>query len=464
MATVTRSRGQLVLICALALALGFVAIVLVLNSAIYTNNLSARYDDPTADAVSFSRDARFAAGGYLDHANERHAADGWDTIRAEYLDGVADIETGVQSDHAVDGRLVRIEHVPGSATRGVRITDDEPAGSTFLPVTNASTHADWTVAPGVRARQYEMRVATASLETLTSSDAETLLDSPLDVDTGFVVSFDDGATEWLVALYTDGTGTLSVMVHEAGTTVYRTCTASTARAHIAFTTGEIDGRSCQPLTFVSNLSGRYTVRYYNGGLVAGTYELVADRAIDAETGEAGAFTDAVDDANYGEHCAGPTYASAVDTTYPKVTPAIYATALETRFDEPRVAYRATQRVAPGEHSPARTPRVLSWNVAEADSDAADGRYQVSWNVMDPDGPDADVDITVEVTEPDGETKTFTALGTGDGSATLDADDESGNFTIRLVVDDGPDDDAVDGNARTSVQRHEDDGDDAGCPP
>lgn len=471
MASVSRARerGQLLLVGALALAVSLVAIALILNSAIYTHNLASRYDSPAEEAVTFARDARLGAGGTMTYVNERFAEDGWSTVKSEYVDGLADVEAGVTRDLAVNGRIVRVEHVSGSATRGVRIADDEAGGSTFEPATPSGlvgSDTDWTVAPDVRVRKYDMRVDESFLGEITSDgDVESLLDDPTGLNTGFVIEFDDGTDEWLVALYDDGTGTVNLMVHEDGTTKYQTCTTTTATATIEFTESEVNGKYCRPLSFVHDLSGTYTIRYYNSDKAGGSYELTADRTVDNTlSNSAGPFTDVVDDINYGEHCSGPTYHGGASDDYPRVSPALYSTEVRTVFDGPRVTFEGTQRVAPEEVSPPPgTPRVLSWSVSEADTLLNAGKYDLSWDVMDPDGADSAVDVTIEVVEPDGETKTFSG-GTGDGSATVDTDDESGIYTIRLIVDDGPDDSVVDGNSRRVVQRHDDDGDETGCPP
>ena len=59
-----RNRGQLVLLSGLVLATIFVALVLILNSAIYTENLATRNDGvPTTDAIEYRENTRQGSGG-----------------------------------------------------------------------------------------------------------------------------------------------------------------------------------------------------------------------------------------------------------------------------------------------------------------------------------------------------------------------------------------------------------------
>lgn len=61
-----RDRGQMLLVGAFALSLVFVALALLLNSAIYTENLTTRSSgDDTQETVEFSREARLTARGIL---------------------------------------------------------------------------------------------------------------------------------------------------------------------------------------------------------------------------------------------------------------------------------------------------------------------------------------------------------------------------------------------------------------
>jgi len=62
----TRDREQMILVGAFALSMTFVAFALLLNSAVYTQNLADRNGDAGADeAIEFKSEARVAANGII---------------------------------------------------------------------------------------------------------------------------------------------------------------------------------------------------------------------------------------------------------------------------------------------------------------------------------------------------------------------------------------------------------------
>lgn len=468
MATVTaeRERGQLILIGALALAVSLVAIALVLNSAIYTHNLASRYDSPGDDASTFSRDAVIGAGGAIDYANERYADHGYPTVLDKYKTGLTDVENGFAGDVGVNGRIARVQHVTGSTERGVYIADKEPGGSTFEANTTSGllgANTDWTVAPNVRARQYHMRIDASTLNDLTSGDAQDFLEDLTASNEGFTVEFDDGSDEWRVIVYDDGG--VNVMVHRVDSTIFETCTTTSADAVIQFTDAEINGDRCEPLSFVEDLSGLYTVRYYNGDLAGGSYELTADRTIDGISNSDGPFTDVVDDLNYGNHCDGPTYNGASSGNYPMVSPVIFQSTVDLTYDGPDVTYRTKRDVAP--EMPGDdlvSPRVTSFDVTDNDGLSAD--FTVDWSVADPDSNLSSVDFELvdksDSSVDDTDTISIsgeTASAAGTRSASLTSSDVD-TYIVKITVTD------TSGNSRTSVQTHVSDGDGSGdgsCP-
>jgi len=449
----------LLLIGGLALAVSLVAIALVLNSAIYTHNLASRADSPGQDTEPFTRDIRLSAGGMADYANRNHTQYGSPgasgTVVGEYVAGLGYIAEQVAFDASSNGRLVSVSHVTGSDVEGVRIVDNVSGGSTFYPATN--TPDEWTVAEEVRVRHYTMQIQ-GGLASQTQSTTVSQVTGDLTIDgTAFIVTFDGDVTRHVV-VYRDSQPTVTVF-DDSGT-VFGTCRVGSLPLRIDFAAGTVNGEACQPLSFVDDLGGPSGIEYTYGGNVEGTYSLVGDLPIVDHNGEVGPFTDTVDTVNFGAQCAGPTYNDA-SGAYPRVEPAIYASDLAITYQTDGVTYRSVQRVANEEPGPAvQTPRITGFDVVESDTDAADGEFDVTWTATDPNG-DA-VDTTIRVTEPDGEVKLIPAPGSS--TASIDVDDESGEYTIELIVDDGPDDSVVDGNSRSAVERHTDDGDESGCSP
>jgi len=455
MATV-RERGQLLLIGGLALAISLVTIALVLNSAIYTHNLASRYDSPGDEVLATNSEVADSVGSEIRYANDAYADQGYSGIRSNYTNGTADIEATMAEDAAVDGHVLRV--ADNGSVQGVRIVDEASNGSHFYP--RNGTPNEWTLADQSRIRSFRIREA-SGLQSLPTSDAELLLGlSDLTtlggVTSAFIVVFDDGSTEYRVTLYDDTSlGGPTVMIHEDGSSAYRTCTTGSTPIRVDFTAGTFDGEPCAPLGVLAGLSGPIEVRYYYGGKITGKYRFVADGNVDGTGIEAGPFTDRVDTANNGEHCSDPTYYPASSSRYPRISPAIYATEVETTYQSDRVEYQGTQRVAPGEPRESPTnPRITSITVTDNDAGSAD--FDLTIDVTDPNGDLSSVTVELD----DGSVIDSDTASVSDASDTASlsvSDTTGGEFTLRITVEDGS------SNIRTVEQTHESDGGTSGCP-
>jgi hypothetical protein len=455
-------RAQLLLVGALSLAIALVAVALVLNSAIYTHNLASRQNTASDHAVTFARDARTSAGDTLDFVNRAEGRNGYGAVGNAYSNGVRSVGATLDERASVDVAATRVGHVANSRVRGVRVVDQD--GGDFAPRSvDPAGSTDWTVARAVRVRSFEM-TATGSLASPGLTDVEGFLDDLTGGSEVFTVEFDGDAERYRVAVYDDGGPTLTV--HREGSSVYRTCSAPGADATIDFTAARFGGQACNALTFVDDLSDTYTVRYYNSDLVSGSYELYADLPIDDETGEVGLFTDLVDAANDGDdgyRCGATTYHPPGSSDYPRVVPALYATSLDVQYESPDVEFVGTQRVAPGEVGPPPvSPRITSVTVEEA-GDGDDADFDVAVDVTDPNG-DLQT-VTVDLEAPDGDdTRSRSVSGDADSvsltvqDAVDDTDDDGAEVTITVTVTDG------DGNSRSVEQVHTVDDDETGCPP
>ena len=484
-ATGDRDRAQLLLVGALSLAIALVAVALVLNSAIYTHNLASRQDSTADDVVTFARDARLGAGDHLDFVNRADGSGGYATVGNAYVDGVGSAEETINERAAVDVAATRIAHDPGSQVRGVRIVDDS---GTFEPreAPSAFTGAEWVVAYRVRPRAFRVDVPPSGLSVLDeldlgTGDVEDVLQDPLGAsDEVYTIEFTDNVANpgsgetWRVALYNDTSDDPTVAIHELGTNTLRTCsvdgTSVSDPLTLDLTGARFGGQGCAALSFVDDLPDTYSVKYYNGDEIEGSYELFVDVPIDGTGNEAGVLTDNVDERNFDRHCAGdgggpgPTYFAPGSSNSPRVVPALYATDLEVRYDAPDIEFEGTQRVAPGEAgTDPVTPRVVDLDVtddSEGDEDDDDTEFDLTVEVTDPNGDLDQVDAQLLAGGPVGTPDSASVAGDSD-TVTLTVEDEDGGgdvYTVEVTVTDDA------GNSRTVTQTHEADGEDVGCPP
>ena len=456
-----RDRAQIVLIGALTLAVSLVALAVVLNSAIYTENLASRSGDAgVGAAVDVRESVRDGVGGVTDSVNRNRAGDDYATLSGTHLPtAMADWRPMAVRHQAVAGRTFRVARVGN--TEGTRIA--QHSVGTFTPGTPGANPLgygapNWLVAAPVEVRQFQLAdVSAADLaETAPVSDPTTA-DSDV-----FIVDVRDAADadRWQVGVYrntNDGDIELTVWDADSGSHV-GSCATSDSTATVDLTGATLDGEHCEALGFLGELDGPARIFYANGDAIQGTYALTVDRAGHA-TGDP--LKDRVDDVNYGLHCAGPTYADSPGGGSPFATAAIYSTTVNLRYVSESVTYETEVRAASGEPGPApEHPRLTDLTVT--DVSGTDATFDVSWTVAD---PNADLDsVTVELEQGGTTVDAPPAVGVGgetdSGSVTVSDSGGGGNtYTVVVEVADGA------GHVRSNSEAHQADGEGAtGCPP
>lgn len=316
-------RAQLFLVGALSLAVLFVALALLLNTAIYTDNLAARGASADAGAVVEYRNvAADGAALGLRGANYRNNSSYADLESA--LDAnVAAWASASGTHRAADGVAAGTEM--DSVVRGTRIEQDE-----VREFTNRSGAQNWTAARDVHARNFTMVVESNSLISLETDDDT--LGEMTGSDLYYLTLTDSTDQTWYVFLYEASVGTVGVEVWDE-TSRLGTCTASGSSVTVDVTNASVGGSRCAPLAFFDDVSGTYDLAHHTGSLISvqGTYSLVVDRPVgDFDTTTSGHY-----------------YADA-DGSSPYVTPALYSADVRVTYRDPAVDYETTVRVAPGE--------------------------------------------------------------------------------------------------------------------
>ncbi|WP_224332168.1 DUF7261 family protein [Haloprofundus halobius] len=290
------SRAQLFLVGALALAVVFVALSLILNSAIYTENLATRSTDTAGGAAALDTRADVEAGvaGLVAYENRNREAVNPSAVES----GVAELETQVRNYSVRNGRAVRVSYDSlDSGTAAEQSTEGQ-----FLDDDGSD---DWTVvedADGLRA--FEQRIRIGSL----ASDSED----------AFATEFDDGSETHEVRLLRVGDDDLRVEVDTPSGTercaLYDGADADDS-VTVDLTSATVGGEPCPALEFFEE-SATYDVSYDDGDAVEGTYRFVARGGSIGEV--------------------------------PSSTEAIYAVTVELTYHSSDLDYETTIRVAPGE--------------------------------------------------------------------------------------------------------------------
>lgn len=305
-------RGQFMLVGALALAVLFVAFAFLLNAAIYTETIASRGTGVEADTVVGYRNAALdAAGGTIDRlsigGNRSYAS-----LHGNVTAAMRDWDRAAARQYAIEGDAPSVEVV--SVTNGTRVVQNGTRN-----FTDADGAANWTLAEGVRTRNYTMTVEGNELAASTPSDL--LNGNP---HGAFNVTFESASGNYSVYVYVSG-GDVALLAEDADGNDVGNCTRSSGPIAVDFTAGTVNGTDCGALDFYPALEGTYEVRYANANQINGTYATT----VDADH----------DELNGGHY-------AAYGGDGPFRSTAIYAADVEVVFRSASVYYRNEQTIAP----------------------------------------------------------------------------------------------------------------------
>ncbi|WP_435069577.1 DUF7261 family protein [Haloplanus sp. C73] len=357
MADVTdRDRAQLLLVGALALAVVFLSLSLLLNSVIYTENLATRQTHADAEkANSFHTAVVDGLGGAIEYANRRNTTTLADR-RDAYRNSTDALILSLANYSATDGVAAGVERQ--DIHEGTRIVDANESTA----VVNRDGARNWTLVNDSRVRAFRLQVNVSSVESG---------DDPVRF------KIDNGTTREIIVERVSGDA--RVRIERAGTTT--TCALNAGRIDI--TSGSIDGEYCRGLAD-SRPDEPVNVSVVNGGEMLATYSLVVDRQ------QAGLRT-AVDIENFPGACtppSPPTYGTSRGDD-PYTAPAIYATTAEIDTGTKNLDFSRSVRAAPDEPGPPATgPTFSEFNVTPGET------FTIDWAASD---PNDDIDsVTIEL--------------------------------------------------------------------
>ncbi|WP_123533061.1 DUF7261 family protein [Halosimplex salinum] len=288
-------RAQIILVGAFALAVVFVALALVMNAAIYTENLATRSETAgTADAHAFQRATSTTAEDAFRYAHEVNDSD-HAGLEKNVTQAMTAYYNVTRTQQATNGRLTDV--TVSSTTRGTNISDDSGDFQSEFD------DDDWTLANGVSdTRRFRVDVDNWN--------------GPVDEEFRVVAG---DVTNWYLNVSYDGTD-YEIGVNDSG--VYDTCaTTGTAAISIDFSDGTVNGSPCSALD-LHEVSGSYDLQFENGSVASGEYSVI----VDAEE----------------------SYGSA-DSDDPTTEDVLYSMEVDLAYWTPELRYESTIRVAPGEY-------------------------------------------------------------------------------------------------------------------
>lgn len=122
-------RGQLLLVAGVLVAVLFVALALLVNTAIYTDNVATRGGDAAGEAIEYQAGVTEAVGGLLDaeNANSEHTNRG--EIESALESGTESIEETIRANNLRRGAVAEIDtgSIPSTTTDGLSINETDTA-------------------------------------------------------------------------------------------------------------------------------------------------------------------------------------------------------------------------------------------------------------------------------------------------------------------------------------------------
>ena len=326
-------RGQILLVAALFLSATFVVLAVVVNSAIFAENLSTRNDVPgSQDALEYRAEVSENTGDVLTYFNT-NLDTGHATLRNRLAADVDNISQQGGFQQSSSGAAVSVEYTgdPANTTEGYRIAQNNASRN----LTSADNDADWTLAEDVnQTRKLQFNFTHVD-------DSFNLFGSPRT----FRMELDDGSAAWELKIQRQDVG--GVLLDEVDVTVTTpsgasaTCVGTQSGASDPLTVdlveATVDGEFCRalsrqadgtPMWFGTGLNSEYDIEFDNSDDFNGTYSMIVDGEPDTDN----LRTDRNPDEPY-------------------VTNALYSVVLEYAYYTSNVGYETDVRVAPGEVPP-----------------------------------------------------------------------------------------------------------------
>lgn len=313
MAHLTDERGQIILVAAFALGVIFIALAVVVNAAIFTENLATRGEATSdGDALKYRHEMQESVGEAIGYVNRDAVSTTTDSELESWVTAnITDISLQGGRQKARLGRAVTVNDV-SELVFGTRFHN---RSGTFESSTGADT---WTVASSVsQTRAFVLNVSSVS----------SLASSPTGA---FNLSVNDAPTPpfWNMTVYRSSPNNVTVVVNNTNGDVAACTETVSGHFEIDVTGGTIDGEPCPALTisdgnemwFPSDVSSGYTIRFNHANQIEGGYQGVL-------IGSLGSFP---------------------ITLTSGTTDAIYSLEVRYSYQTPSLRYATDIRVAPGE--------------------------------------------------------------------------------------------------------------------
>lgn len=343
MADLTRDRGQIILLAAFALALTFVALALVINSAIFSENLATRGGTSgSGDALQARHEVEINVGQVIESANLHNTSTQTDLEEAVEK-GTLNVSIQMERQRARTGTLINVtvRSSVDSPIFGSRVAQNESGfpGPHFTEDTTSSGTADWSLVDDVERDADGVNATRAFRLNVSKDDLADSGSSPFTVRVEEFDRSDPSPPSWEMGVWQDGSGSDTVVVEvtkPGGSSEECRTTVTKSYVEIHVTRGFVDDHPCDALRtgpggtnyrFAAGVGDNYNITYRNGDQARGNYTFVT-------TNSTFGTTNTLNDGG--------------SRTSPYITDAVYNVSVDLLYDTADLHYDTRIRVAPGE--------------------------------------------------------------------------------------------------------------------
>ncbi len=322
-----RDRGQLLLVAVLVLAAAFIVLALVINSAIFTENLATREDVAgSEEALEYRADVTASIDAAIVAGNEDRELTTDAELEAHARNEISTLQNRGGLTQAIRGGVVDLSY--DTTQMGDRIAQDNASRN----LTDDNASADWRPATGVdEIRNVGFELTEVDTEDLGSNEPFRFR---LESGDDWQLSVSEEA---LLGSIASDEVAIGVETPTASAQCVRDEPTAGDPLTIDVTGASVNGEPCHALHRLSDgtqmwlgtgVSGSFDLRFQNSDRVNGTYAMVT-RGGTPDTG----------------------IESGYDSDEPYVVNALYSVRLDYSYQSHAVSYDGTVLSAPGEVPP-----------------------------------------------------------------------------------------------------------------
>jgi hypothetical protein len=325
------NRGQLLLIGAFIIAVSFVVLALIVNSAIFTENLATRDEVAgSGDALDHRHEVEQSVEETMIEINRNNSLDS--NLEDLIKSNVDQISTQGGVQQSAQGRIVEVENDSIVIETGIKVAQD-----TEEPFSNTTATSDdpvsdnWVVVENVTTTR-NLRMNITDLKSLSSPGGDP-----------FELEIENSSASWNMSIiYEDTPDLVNITVESPNHGSPEVCTrTATDYIKIDVTRAMVGREPCHALSQTTDgtemwfgLEDEYDIKFNNYGSIKGTYSFIIDDGDfnDDNFGDGGS--------NHDDYDHDPYYRDAI---YNATVPFKYHTA--------DVGYETEIEIAPGEVPP-----------------------------------------------------------------------------------------------------------------